>query len=122
MRQEDAKLVVEDLCRTWHVDPLKVVVRPTRRGWARRKSRRITLPAWLWAENFWADLHCPRICGPCPYGIAVDLVQFQYIVHEFCHHLTWQWFGSKRHDHFHEFRDVERWVLGCYGIKPVYRM
>jgi hypothetical protein len=121
MKKEDASLIVEDLCRTWHVDPLKVFIRPTQRGWARKKSRRITLPAWLWDDNYWAHLHCPRICGPCPYGVAVDLVQFQYAVHEFCHHLAWATWPDLRGGHPQRFLDLETWVLGCYGIKPIYR-
>ena len=86
--------ICNDLCDTYSLEPIKVELKNTRRGYARHKKRKITIPKFA-----------------VGYGKPYSLY---YIIHEFCHFLT-------NGGHCSYFKDVETEVLESYGLIPIYK-
>lgn len=90
----DLQIITDNLCKNYKLSPIKVEVKHTRRGWARRRTNKITIPYRAIEQG--------------------DIYSKYYIIHEVCHFITKQ-------GHTKLFKETEMTILKEYSILPIYK-
>ena len=86
------------ITRKQDIKPIKIEFKNTLRGWARNKTRAITIPIWIFQ--------------------GIKEYQYYYMIHELVHFIEKDKLGYSGHNN--HFKKIESQILKEYGIIPIY--
>lgn len=91
--KKDFQIIADDLCKQYNLSHIKVELKNTKCGRARKKTNKITIPKFA-----------------IGFGKSFSIY---YIIHEVCHFITDQ-------NHTDHFKTVETNILKKYNMLPIY--
>jgi len=98
-----AKPIAEQLrdliVNKYNLDPIRIKVKDTQRGWATYDTRLISIPIWAYLEG-------------------LDYFR-AYVLHELSHFINYD--TTKTYGHCKNFLRIEKELLAGFGLVPIYK-